>query len=112
MAFHSREILLCVRELYPRKWVFRFKAWERREENKGISEKAQGFWERGPCLCLLEPIWSSVCLKEMPLGERRLAPLCRVRDCLDWLEPPKLFTQKLAPVSTWNQKHSTQLHGV
>lgn len=48
----TQEILLCVRELYPRKWVFRFKAWERREENKGISEKAQSFWEEGlVCAC-------------------------------------------------------------
>lgn len=67
-ASHSGMTLLCVKELYPCKWIFGFRAWERGEENKGVGEKPQSFWERGPCLCLLETIWSSVCLREMPLG--------------------------------------------
>lgn len=77
---------------------FKVQAWERREENKGISEKAQTSGKEG-LVCACGTIWSSVCLKEMPLGGSAWLPCVGVRDCLDWLEPPKLFTQKLAPVA-------------
>lgn len=66
------------------------------EKNKGVDKQPQSFWEREPCLCLLEPIWSSVCLKEMPLGKRRLASLCCVQECFDWPGTLTLLTQKLA----------------
>lgn len=95
MVFLSKEISLCV-ELCPCKWIFGFRAWESCEKNKGVDEKPQSCWERGPCLCSLELIWSSVCLKEMPLGKRRLAYLCCVQECFDWPETLTLFGQKLA----------------
>lgn len=82
VAFCSREISLCV-ELGPCKWVLGSRAWEscEKKKNKG-AEKPWSFWERGPCLCLLELIWPSVCLREMPLGERRLAYSCCVQNAL------------------------------
>lgn len=106
VAFHSGETSPCV-ELFPCKWIFGFRAWESCGKNKGVDEQPQSFWEREPCLCLLEPIWSSVCLKEMPLGKRRPAYLCCVQECFDWPGTLTLLTQKLARVSAWKRRPNT-----
>lgn len=106
VAFHAGETSPCA-ELCPCKWIFGFRAWESCEKNKGVDRLPQSFWEREPCLCLLEPIWSSVCLKEMPLGKRRLAFLRCVQECFDWRGTLTLLTQKLARVSARDPRPSS-----
>lgn len=55
----------------PCKLALGFRAWESCEKTKeGERPRASG---KRALFTLLERIWASVCLKEMPLGKQRLA---------------------------------------
>lgn len=87
-----RRFFCCVRELLVNGF-FQVQGWERREENKSISEKAQSFWERGPCLCLLELDLVKCLFKGVYLVATPGSLVAVFRDCLGLAGAPEPVTQ-------------------